>query len=232
MDKHALMAGHRACAGCGEALGARLAIEAAGYDIVIANATGCLEVFSSKYPESAWGVPWIHSLFENAPAVASGMEAGLKALGKADSVRVIAQGGDGGTADIGFGALSGMLERGHDVLYICYDNEAYMNTGVQRSGLTPIDTRTSTSPPGDRRCAQGPLRSDGFRGVPPRHPGEGEASDEDPRAEVPADPRTLPARLGLRAQDDDRNGEAGRGDRALPAFRDRERGTRPGEERA
>ena len=160
MDKHSLMAGHRACAGCGEALGARLAIDAAGENIVVANATGCLEVFSSKYPESAWGVPWIHSLFENAPAVASGMEAGLKALGKADRVRVIAQGGDGGTADIGFGALSGLFERGHDVLYICYDNEAYMNTGIQRSGLTPFDARTSTSPPGERSWGNETMKKD------------------------------------------------------------------------
>jgi pyruvate ferredoxin oxidoreductase beta subunit len=160
MDKHSLMAGHRACAGCGEALGARLAIDAAGENIIIANATGCLEVFSSKYPESAWRVPWIHSLFENAPAVASGMEAGLRALGKADSVRVIAQGGDGGTADIGFGALSGMFERGHDVLYICYDNEAYMNTGIQRSGLTPFDARTSTSPPGERSWGNETMKKD------------------------------------------------------------------------
>jgi len=160
MDKHSLMAGHRACAGCGEALGARLAIDAAGENIIVANATGCLEVFSSKYPESAWGVPWIHSLFENAPAVASGMEAGLKALGKADTVRVIAQGGDGGTADIGFGALSGMFERGHDVLYICYDNEAYMNTGIQRSGLTPFDARTSTSPPGERSWGNETMKKD------------------------------------------------------------------------
>ncbi len=160
MDKHSLMAGHRACAGCGEALGARLAIDAAGENIVVANATGCLEVFSSKYPESAWGVPWIHSLFENAPAVASGIEAGLKALGKADTVRVIAQGGDGGTADIGFGSLSGMFERGHDVLYICYDNEAYMNTGIQRSGLTPFDARTSTSPPGERSWGNETMKKD------------------------------------------------------------------------
>ncbi|MCL4532560.1 MAG: thiamine pyrophosphate-dependent enzyme [Actinobacteria bacterium] len=160
MDKHSLTAGHRACAGCGEALGARLAIDAAGEDIVVANATGCLEVFSSKYPESAWGVPWIHSLFENAPAVASGMEAGLRALGKADTVRVIAQGGDGGTADIGFGALSGMFERGHDILYICYDNEAYMNTGIQRSGLTPFDARTSTSPPGERSWGNETMKKD------------------------------------------------------------------------
>lgn len=160
MQKHSLMAGHRACAGCGESLGARLALDAAGENIIVANATGCLEVFSSKYAESAWNVPWIHSLFENAPAVASGIEAGLRALGKADTVRVIAQGGDGGTADIGFGALSGMFERGHDVLYICYDNEAYMNTGVQRSGLTPFDARTSTSPAGERSWGNETMKKD------------------------------------------------------------------------
>ncbi len=160
MDKHALRAGHRACAGCGEALGARLAIDAIGDEVIIANATGCLEVFSTKYPESAWGVPWIHSLFENAPAVASGIEAGLKALGKADEISVVAQGGDGSTADIGFGALSGMWERGHNILYLCYDNEAYMNTGIQRSGLTPFDARTSTSPPGERSWGNETMKKD------------------------------------------------------------------------
>ncbi len=160
MDKHSLMAGHRACAGCGEALGARLSIDAVGEKVIIANATGCLEVFSSKWPESAWGVPWIHSLFENAPAVASGIEAGLKALGKADEISVVAQGGDGGTADIGFGALSGMFERGHNILYICYDNEAYMNTGVQRSGLTPFNAKTSTSPAGERSWGNETLKKD------------------------------------------------------------------------
>ena len=160
MEKRPLMPGHRACAGCGEALGARLALEAIGPNVIIANATGCLEVFSSKWPESAWGVPWIHSLFENAPAVASGIEAGLKALGKADEIQVVAQGGDGGTADIGFGALSGMMERGHNVLYLCYDNEAYMNTGIQRSGLTPFSARTSTSPAGERSWGNETMKKD------------------------------------------------------------------------
>jgi pyruvate/2-oxoacid:ferredoxin oxidoreductase beta subunit len=119
--------GHTACAGCGQAIAARLVIEAAGSNTIVANNTGCLEVFSSWYPKSIWAVPWIHSLFENAAAVASGIEAALIYLGKKDTVNVIAQGGDGGTADIGLQALSGMLERGHDVLYVCYDNEAYMN---------------------------------------------------------------------------------------------------------
>ncbi|MFH1413272.1 MAG: pyruvate synthase subunit PorB [Candidatus Omnitrophota bacterium] len=140
--------GHTACAGCGQAIAAHLVIEAAGENTIIANNTGCLEVFTTRFPESAWGVPWIHSLFENAAAVASGIEAALKYLGKKDTINVIAQAGDGGTADIGLQALSGMLERGHDVLYVCYDNEAYMNTGIQRSGLTPFDTSTTTSPAG------------------------------------------------------------------------------------
>jgi len=140
--------GHTACAGCGQAIAARLVIEAAGPNTIVVNNTGCLEVFSTAYPESAWGVPWIHSLFENAAAVASGVEAALIYLGKKETTNVIAQAGDGGTADIGLQALSGMLERGHDILYVCYDNEAYMNTGVQRSGLTPFDTNTTTSPIG------------------------------------------------------------------------------------
>ena len=143
-----LTSGHRACAGCGEALGAKLVMDAAGPNTMATCATGCLEVFSTPYPESAWRMPWIHSLFENSSAVAAGIEAALLAMGKADGINIIAQGGDGGTADIGIGCLSGMLERGHNILYVCYDNEAYMNTGVQRSGLTPYDARTSTSPSG------------------------------------------------------------------------------------
>jgi pyruvate ferredoxin oxidoreductase beta subunit len=140
--------GHTACAGCGQAIAARLVIEAAGSNTIVVNNTGCLEVFSTRYPETAWNVPWIHSLFENAAAVASGVEAALIHLGKKDTTNVIAQGGDGSTADIGLQALSGMFERGHDILYVCYDNEAYMNTGVQRSGLTPFNTNTTTSPAG------------------------------------------------------------------------------------
>ncbi len=145
---HLFASGHTACAGCGQSLAARLVLRAAGPNIIVTNSTGCLEVFSSNYPYSAWRVPWIHSLFENAAAVASGVEAALKISGRLGDVRVIGQGGDGGTGDIGFGALSGMFERGHDVLFICYDNEAYMNTGVQRSGLTPFDSSTTTSPAG------------------------------------------------------------------------------------
>jgi len=146
---NSLTSGHRACQGCGEALGARYALDAAmratGDNVIVANATGCLEVFSTPYPESAWRLPWIHSLFGNAPAVATGVAAALKAKGRTD-VRVVGQGGDGGTVDIGFACLSGMFERNDDVLYVCYDNEAYMNTGVQRSGATPPGARTATTP--------------------------------------------------------------------------------------
>ena len=145
---NSLNSGHRACQGCGEALGARYAIDAAmratNNKVICVNATGCLEVFSTPYPETSWQVPWIHSLFGNAAAVASGVAAAQRALGRED-VRVIAQGGDGGTTDIGFGCLSGMFERNDDVLYICYDNEAYMNTGVQRSSATPPAARTATT---------------------------------------------------------------------------------------
>ncbi|MGZ8202306.1 MAG: thiamine pyrophosphate-dependent enzyme [Burkholderiales bacterium] len=146
---NSLNSGHRACQGCGEALGARYAIDAAmratGNQLIAVNATGCLEVFSTPYPETSWQIPWIHSLFGNAAAVATGVAAAQRVLGRTD-VRVIAQGGDGGTTDIGFGCLSGMFERNDDVLYICYDNEAYMNTGVQRSSATPPTARTATTP--------------------------------------------------------------------------------------
>ncbi|MBI2242725.1 MAG: pyruvate ferredoxin oxidoreductase [Nocardioides sp.] len=146
---NSITSGHRACQGCGEALGARYvldaAMRAAGGDLVVANATGCLEVFSTPYPESSWQVAWLHSLFGNAPAVAAGMAAGLRALGR--ETRVVGQGGDGGTVDIGFGCLSGMFERNDDVLYVCYDNQGYMNTGVQRSGATPPAARTANTAP-------------------------------------------------------------------------------------
>jgi pyruvate ferredoxin oxidoreductase beta subunit len=147
---NALTSGHRACQGCGEALGARYVLDAAmratDGDLIATNATGCLEVFSTPYPESSWQVAWIHSLFGNAPAVAAGVAAALKAKGR-DDVRVIGQGGDGGTLDIGFACLSGMFERNDDVLFICYDNEAYMNTGVQRSSATPPGARTANTKP-------------------------------------------------------------------------------------
>jgi pyruvate ferredoxin oxidoreductase beta subunit len=146
---NALTSGHRACRGCGEALGARFVLDAAmratGGRMVTVNATGCLEVFTTPFPETSWQVAWLHSLFGNAPAVATGVAAALKVKGRTD-VRVVGQGGDGGTVDIGFGCLSGMFERNDDVLYVCYDNQGYMNTGVQRSGATPPAARTATTP--------------------------------------------------------------------------------------
>ena len=147
---NAINSGHRACQGCGEALGARYALDAAmeatNSQLIAANATGCLEVFTTPYPETSWQLPWMHSLFGNAAAVATGIAAALKVKGR-NEVRVVAQGGDGGTTDIGFGCLSGMFERNDDVLYLCYDNEAYMNTGVQRSSATPPAARTATTLP-------------------------------------------------------------------------------------
>ena len=151
---NSLNSGHRACQGCGEALGARYAMDAAMHvtnkQLIAVNATGCLEVFSTPYPETSWQIPWIHSLFGNAAAVATGVAAALKVKrqkGLMGEVRVVAQGGDGGTTDIGFGCLSGMFERNDDVLYICYDNGGYMNTGIQRSSATPPAARTATTMP-------------------------------------------------------------------------------------
>jgi pyruvate ferredoxin oxidoreductase beta subunit len=154
-----LAPGHRACIGCGEALAVRIAMKAMGGNIIIANATGCMEVISSQLPATAWDVPWIHTLFENTAAVASGIESALKVLerkGKipAKGTKVVAMGGDGGTSDIGFQALSGALERRHDFLYLMFDNEAYMNTGIQRSSATPFGASTTTSPAGKKSIGQ------------------------------------------------------------------------------
>jgi pyruvate ferredoxin oxidoreductase beta subunit len=145
--------GHRACVGCGEALAVRQACKALGRSAIVVSATGCMEVVSSPFPETSWRLPWIHTLFENAAAVASGAEAGLKAMVKkgkrpAREIGIVAMAGDGGTSDIGLQALSGALERGHDFLYICFDNEAYMNTGIQRSSATPFGASTTTAPAG------------------------------------------------------------------------------------
>lgn len=151
--------GHRACIGCAEALAVRLSCKALGKNVIISNATGCMEVVSSQLPWTSWEVPWIHTLFENTAAVASGIEAGLNVLRKKGArpdqdVNVVAMAGDGGTSDIGLQALSGALERGHDFLYICFDNEAYMNTGVQRSSSTPFGASTTTSPAGRKSIGQ------------------------------------------------------------------------------
>ena len=155
MNKESLLApGHRACAGCGPAIAIRQLLEAAGKNTIIVEATGCMEVTTTPYPQTAWKVPWLHVAFENAAAAASGVEAAYKAMiskgliPKDKMPNIIALGGDGGTFDIGIQALSGMLERGHKVLYVCYDNEAYMNTGIQRSSATPLGAATTTSPAG------------------------------------------------------------------------------------
>jgi pyruvate ferredoxin oxidoreductase beta subunit len=139
--------GHRACAGCGQMIAAIAASRAMGPDVIIANATGCLEVTTTPYPESAWKIPWIHSLFENPAAVASGIRAALD-YKKDSRTKVIVQGGDGSSFDIGFGLISGMWERGENILYICYDTEVYSNTGIQASGATPPGASTTTTPAG------------------------------------------------------------------------------------
>jgi pyruvate ferredoxin oxidoreductase beta subunit len=150
--------GHRACIGCGEALAVRQAFKALGNNVIVANATGCIEIFTSQFPFSSWHLPWIHTLFENTAAVASGIEAGYKALRRKGAslpdVKVVAIAGDGGTSDIGLQALSGALERGHNFVYICFDNEAYMNTGIQRSSATPFGAATTTSPAGKKSLGQ------------------------------------------------------------------------------
>jgi len=151
--------GHRACQGCAEVLAVRLVAKALGRNVIVSNATGCMEIVSSPLPFTSWKVPWFHVAFENTAAVASGVEAGLKVLmrkGRIPKRKIVslAMGGDGGTADIGLQALSGALERGHDFIYICTDNEAYMNTGIQRSSSTPFGASTTTSPAGKTTIGQ------------------------------------------------------------------------------
>ncbi len=146
-DKDLLAPGHRGCAGCGASIAVKLALNALGENTVAISATGCLEVMTTPYPESSWEVPFIHVAFENSGAVASGVESALRIQGK-DDVNVVAFGGDGGTVDIGLQSLSGAMERGHNMLYICYDNEAYMNTGTQRSSATPRFASATTTPSG------------------------------------------------------------------------------------
>jgi pyruvate ferredoxin oxidoreductase beta subunit len=151
--------GHRACQGCGEVLALRMVAKAIGTPMIAVSATGCMEIISSPYPQTAWGVPWIHVAFENAAAVAAGIEVGLKTLmakGRIPEkkITVVAFAGDGGTADIGLQSLSGALERGHDFVYVCLDNEAYMNTGIQRSSSTPFGAMTTTSPAGKITAGQ------------------------------------------------------------------------------
>ncbi|MEM1553768.1 MAG: thiamine pyrophosphate-dependent enzyme [Thermoproteota archaeon] len=149
-EESKLRPGHRLCAGCGPAIVAKI-ITLAVPEAVIVNATGCVEVSTTIYPYSAWKTPWVHVLFQNNAAVASGIVAALEKLsaeGRAKKIPVIALGGDGATFDIGLGAISGALERLDKFVYICYDNEAYMNTGIQRSGATILGGATTTSPAG------------------------------------------------------------------------------------
>jgi pyruvate ferredoxin oxidoreductase beta subunit len=151
--------GHRACIGCGEALAVRQSLKALDRNVIIVNATGCAEIFGGQFPNTAWEIPWMHTLFENTAAVASGVESAYKALRRKGAnlpanTKIVAIGGDGGTADIGLQSLSGALERGHDFTYICFDNEAYMNTGVQRSSSTPFGARTTTTPAGSKTAGQ------------------------------------------------------------------------------
>ena len=146
--KYFFSSGHGACPGCALPIAVKNVLYALEGKCFVVNPTGCLEIISSQYDRSAWGVPYIHSVFENAAAVAAGIEAALKALGREDEGHVVVFAGDGATADIGIGCLSGMFDRNHDVLYICLDNEAYQNTGNQQSGLTPPGSNTTTTPAG------------------------------------------------------------------------------------
>lgn len=162
--KEPLTGGHRACAGCGAPIIVRQILLAAQKPVVVACATGCLEVTTTIFPYSAWETPFLHVAFENAGAAISGIEAmyqSLKRKGKiTEDMLFVAFGGDGGTYDIGFQALSGAMERGHDILYVCYDNEAYMNTGIQRSSATPRGASTTTAPAGKVKQGKEQYRKD------------------------------------------------------------------------
>jgi pyruvate ferredoxin oxidoreductase beta subunit len=161
-----LKGGHALCQGCGIPMVVRVVLSTIDRPSVVVNATGCLEVATTRYPTTAWNVPWMHVAFENAAAVASGVEAAQRALRRRnglasdEDVAVVVFAGDGGTYDIGMQALSGALERGHRFLFVCYDNEAYMNTGVQRSGATPFGASTTTSPNGLESFGKAQQRKD------------------------------------------------------------------------
>lgn len=156
--------GQRACAGCAFPLVIKTVLKSTETPVVVANATGCMEVTTSIYPYTAWNVPWMHSAFENAAATISGIEAAYNNLvrrGKIDKdIKFVAFGGDGGTYDIGLQSLSGAMERGHNILYVCYDNEAYMNTGIQRSSSTPRGANTTTTPTGKVSDGKTQLKKD------------------------------------------------------------------------
>lgn len=161
-----LRGGHALCQGCGIPLVVRTVLDTIGSPAVVVNATGCLEVATTRYPTTAWNVPWIHVAFENAAAVASGIDSAQRALRRRHAlpddtrIAIVAFAGDGGTYDIGLQALSGALERGHQFVFVCYDNEAYMNTGVQRSGATPFGARTTTTQVGVESFGKAQKRKD------------------------------------------------------------------------
>ena len=161
-----LRGGHALCQGCGIPLVVRTVLSSIKTPVVVVNATGCLEVATTRYPTTAWNVPWLHVAFENAAAVASGLESAQRALRRRNAlpqdeeITIVTFAGDGGTYDIGLQALSGALERGHRFLFVCYDNEAYMNTGVQRSGATPFGAGTTTSPVGAQSFGKAQKRKD------------------------------------------------------------------------
>lgn len=159
-----LAPGHATCAGCGIPAIVRTVLGATNEPVIVSNATGCLEVTTTIYPNTSWKVPYIHSAFGNAAATASGIDAAQKFLEKSGKIKkiakIIAFGGDGGTYDIGLQALSGALERRHNFLYVCYDNEGYMNTGGQRSGGTPLAANTETEPAGEKSFGKTKLKKD------------------------------------------------------------------------
>jgi pyruvate ferredoxin oxidoreductase beta subunit len=160
-----LRGGHSLCQGCGIPMVVRTVLSTIERPVVVVNATGCLEVATTRYPTTAWNVPWIHVAFENSAAVASGIESAQRALARRHGlpngeVAIVVFAGDGGTYDIGLQALSGAMERGHRFLFVCYDNEAYMNTGVQRSGATPFGASTTTSPAGLESFGKAQKRKD------------------------------------------------------------------------
>jgi len=149
-----LVAGHGMCLGCGIPLIFKIILRATEDPLIIANATGCLEVCTTIFPRTSWNVTWVHSAFENAASTIAGVEAMYKALKRKGKIpqdkeiKFLGVGGDGGTYDIGLQALSGAVERGHNIVYVCYDNNAYANTGGQRSSATPLGASATTSPAG------------------------------------------------------------------------------------
>jgi len=170
-EREFFVSGHRLCAGCAVPQLVRIALKAIPDPKIVVNATSCLEVASTIYPYTSWKVPWVHNAFENAAATASGIEAAFRILEKKYGKKrphIVVFGGDGSSFDIGLQSISGALERGHDFVYICYDNEAYMNTGIQRSGATPRGAATTTSPAG-KVIPGKPERKKDFIGIAVAH---------------------------------------------------------------